>query len=418
MVETPVQRRVLYISYNSLIEPLGPTQILPYVLALSKAFELTVLSFDKAVRSRDEDARDTAATAERLSAHGVAWFRLRYHRRPSVPATAFDIAAGVLRVLRVHRRRPFDLLHARGYVPAAIACVAKKYTGVPFLFDVRGLQAEEYVDAGLWRKGGVPFRLTKLVEQWILHHTDGINTLTEAVRPILSEWSGLQRRSRMPPWSVIPTCVDLDRFRFDPEARTRVRSDLSIGNRPVLVYAGSIGTWYQLDEMLDFFVAARERWPGLFFLALVNRSPEVVERALQVRGVATGDCAVTWARHEDMPAYLSAADAAVAFVRPSLSKQSSSPTKYAEYLSCGLPFVATSGVGDVDALLSGSTAGVLVATHSGEAYAAAADQLRALAERRDRAGCRALAEREFSVVSRAFPAYRDLYVRILGNAAA
>jgi glycosyltransferase involved in cell wall biosynthesis len=413
-----VKRRVLYISYNSLIEPLGPTQILPYVIALAKMFELTVLSFDKPVRNPEEDARDTRATAALLSERGVAWLRLRYHSRPSVPATAFDVASGVWCAVREHRRRPFHLLHARGYVPAAIACTVKKLTRVPFLFDIRGLQAEEYVDAGLWEQGSIPFRLTKHAEQWILREADGINTLTEAVRPILCGFPGLRQRSALPPWTVIPTCVDLDHFKFDPVARRRIRVGLGAEGRPVLVYSGSIGNWYQLPEMLDFFIAAQDCWPGLFFLMLVNRSPEVVVAALEERGVPARDFAVLWARHEDVPAYLSAADAAVAFIRPSLSKQSSSPTKYAEYLSCGLPFAATSGVGDIDALLSGSTAGVLVPAHSRDAHVEAAKRLRVLAESRDRAGCRALAERQFSAVSRALPAYRDLYDRILSGAAA
>lgn len=409
---------MLFISYNSLIEPLGPTQIIPYVLALAGTFELAVLSFDKPVRTPEDDARDSAATAELLASRGVAWHRLRYHRRPSVPATAFDIVSGVVRVLREHRRRPFDLLHARGYVPAAIACVVKAWTGVPFLFDIRGLQAEEYVDAGLWAHRSLPFHLTKRVERWMLREADGINTLTEAVRPILRDFPGLRERRALPPWTVIPTCVDLDHFRFDAAARQRVRARLGLGERPVLVYSGSVGTWYQIDETLDFYVAARARWPNLFLLALVNRLPETVVRGLEERRVPSSDFTVIWARHDEVPEYLSAADAAVAFIRPSLSKQSSSPTKYGEYLSCGLPFAATAGVGDVDGLLAGSSAGVLVDAHSREAYEAAADRLRALAERGDRAGCRAVAEREFSVVSRALPAYRDLYLRILQGAAA
>ena len=412
------KRRVLFISYNGLIEPLGPTQVIPYVLALAGSFDLTVLSFDKPVRTPEEDARDSAATAALLAARGVAWLRLRYHRRPTLPATAFDIASGVVSVLRAHRRQAFHLLHARGYVPAAIAGIVKAVTGVPFLFDIRGLNAEEYVDAGLWKQGSLPFHLTKRVEQWILRRTDGINTLTEAVRPILREFPGLRDRAHLPPWTVIPTCVDLDHFRFEHAARQRIRARLGVQDRPVLVYSGSVGTWYQIDEMLDFYVAARERWPRLFFLALVNRMPEVVARGLELRGVPSTDFAVLWARHAEVPDYLSAADAAVAFVRPSLSKQSSSPTKYGEYLSCGLPFAATAGVGDTEALLSGSSVGVLIRTHSREAYAAAADRLHALADAGDRAACRAVAEREFSVMSRALPAYRDLYLRILHGAAA
>jgi glycosyltransferase involved in cell wall biosynthesis len=320
---------VLFISYNALIEPLGPTQILPYVCGLADTHDMVVLSFEKRVRSADEDARDTAHVDQILKARGIRWIRLPYHKRPSLPATLFDITRGITRVVGEHKRQPFDLVHARGYVPGAIAWGVKKRIGLPFLFDIRGLQADEYVDAGHWDPRGVKFRLTKRIEQAILRDADGIVTLTDAVRPVLREFDGLKERPTPPPWSVIPTCVDLEHFRFDAAGRERVRGQLGVGDRPVLVYAGSIGTYYLLDEMLDFYQAARERWPGLFLLALVNRSPETVTRALAARGVPSTDAAVTWARHADMPAYLSAADAGLAFVRPSPSKRSASPTKYA-----------------------------------------------------------------------------------------
>ena len=405
--------RVLFISYNALIEPLGPTQILPYVVRLGDSCEMVVLSFEKRVRSAEEDARDTRETEGLLSARGIRWIRLRYHKRPSLPATLFDIARGVLRIVREHRRQRFDLLHARGYVPAAIAWAVKKCVGVPFLFDIRGLHAEEYADAGHWDVRGLKFRLTKRVEQRILHEADGIVTLTQAIRPALQEFDGLKGRTPPPPWSVIPTCVDLEHFSFDAAGRQRIREELRIGDRPVLVYAGSIGTWYQLDEMLNFFQAARERWPRLFFLALVNRSPETVAGALAARGIGPDDYAAIWARHAEMPAYLSAADAGLAFIRPCLSKRSSSPTKYAEYLACGLPIVANSGVGDVDEFLARTGAGVIVAEHSSQAYQAAADRIRDLATAANRDRWRAVAQSEFSVVSRACPAYRDLYAGIL-----
>ncbi len=406
-------KRVLFVSYNSLIEPLGPTQILPYVRALAGTFALSVLSFEKPVRTVEEDARDTAATLAQLRANGIEWIRLRYHKRPSLPATVFDIVCGLFRIVREHRRRPFDLLHARAYVPAAIACGVKQWTGVPFLFDLRGLQAEEYVDAGLWKSGSLAFRLTKRVEQWLLREADGIVTLTEAVRPMLREFPGLRRRRVLPPWSVIPTCVDLDHFAFDSAGRERVRDSLGVGDRPVLVYSGSIGTFYLFDEMLDFYQAARERWQGLFFLALVNRSPALITQAFAARDVPSTDFAVTWVRHEEMPAYLSASDAAISFIRPSISKQSSSPTKYGEYLSCGLPLVASAHVGDVDVLLNGSDAGVLVSEYSPEAYQLAAKRLLTLVAAGSRNRCRELAEQEFSLNGRALPAYRNLYTRIL-----
>ena len=193
-----------------------------------------------------------------------------------------------------------------------------------------------------------------------------------------------------------------------------MRQERALGDRTVLVYAGSVGTWYLLEEMLDFFVEAKKRIPDLFFLLLINRSPEAVETAIRSRGIAASDVLVRWARHEEMPDYLSAADAGIAFIRPCLSKLSSSPTKYGEFLACGLPLVINAGIGDADTLVRNEQAGVLVRDCTPAAYGDAANDLGA-ALLRGRAHYRQIAERHFSLAERALPAYRELYSRILAR---
>ena len=59
--------------------------------------------------------------------------------------------------------------------------------------------------------------------------------------------------------------------------------------------------------------------------------------------------------------YLAAADFGISFIRPVPSKVSSSPTKIGEFLGAGLPVVCTSGVGDLDALVTRDV-GTLVRT--------------------------------------------------------
>src|SRR5213075_1766408 len=117
-----------------LIEPLGRTQVLPYVCGLAATHDMTVLSFEKRVRSAADDDRDTQEIDGMLAARGIRWIRLRYHKRPSLPATLGDILHGAVRVIREHRRRRLDLVHARGHVSAAIAWLVRKRAGVPFLF--------------------------------------------------------------------------------------------------------------------------------------------------------------------------------------------------------------------------------------------------------------------------------------------
>jgi glycosyltransferase involved in cell wall biosynthesis len=412
MTEPP---RVLYISYHGLLEPLGSSQVVPGVQALAADHRLTVLSFEKPVRGSQEDARDHQALAERLAAQGIEWLRLRYHKRPSLPATLYDIAQGLAAASRRHASAPWDLAHARGYVPGAIAWGLKRLFGLPYLFDVRGLQAEEYVDAGHWSPRGVKFRLTKWMEQRILREADGLVTLTEAIRPALRRFPGLAGRPALPPWAVIPTCVDLDRFRFDETERVRRRAELGVGDHLVLVYAGSIGTWYLLEEMLACFAAARALDARWRLLLLLNGDPAPARRALRRRGYEEGrEAFLRCARPEEVPGYLSAADAGIAFIRACFSKRSSSPTKYAEYLACGLPLIINAGVGDGDALVSRERAGVLVSSLEPETYRTAVQELQPFLGL-PRGHFRGIAERQFPLHGRAVPAYRALYRQLLSR---
>lgn len=333
---------VAYVSYNGLTEPLGASQVLPYVRELSAKYRFTLVSFEK---KDGPVARDAIDVESELRAHGNQWIRLRYHRAAGLLSKAWDIAYGAHVLRRLARRDAYRLVHARGYVPAAIAVRAGGGREVPYLFDIRGLQAEESVDAGTWPAGGLRYRLTKREERTLFARASGLVTLTQAVRPYLQEQPGLQGRDV--PWDVIPCCVDLEHFRFDPAGRASVRASLGLSDHHlVFTYSGSVGTWYAIDAAIRL---VREHAGG--FLLFLTLAPTNVVDAMCARERLPRDrYAVRAVSRAEMPRYLSASDVTVCPVRPSLSKKASSPTKVAESLACGVPVVGFRGVGDLDEL--------------------------------------------------------------------
>src|SRR6266542_4044076 len=89
-------RRVLYISYNGMLDPLGQSQVIPYLKELSKlGVQFTLLSFEREHADGVDGDQRCKTLDEELMPFGIKWHRLRYHQRPSIPATAFDVAAGI-----------------------------------------------------------------------------------------------------------------------------------------------------------------------------------------------------------------------------------------------------------------------------------------------------------------------------------
>jgi glycosyltransferase involved in cell wall biosynthesis len=351
-----------------------------------------------------------------MEADGIDWHRLKYHQRPSLPATIYDVLAGIRKGSQLVRNKGIELVHARSHIPATIALALKHRYGLKFIFDLRGLMADEYVDAGHWKKGGFPYRLTKAVERRAFRAADGLVTLTERIWPEIRDWEGLRGREIL--HEVVPCCADLDRFRFDPQEREMIRERLGLKDRYVVVYSGSIGGWYLTEEMADFFSALLQEYDDAHALWLTPTGHDMVRSLMTARGADPARYSVIASPPQEVRSYLSASEAGLAFIKPCFSKLASSPTKNAEYLACGLPIIINSGIGDSDSLVNEEGVGELVRSFSRDSYLAAASRLRTsftdAEETRNRT--RRVAERLFDVTGVGIKRYDRLYRNVLdGN---
>jgi glycosyltransferase involved in cell wall biosynthesis len=408
-------RRVLYISYNGMLDPLGQSQVLPYLRELSKAgVRFTLLSFERDAAWQPEGRIKCENLKRELATQGIEWHQLRYHQKPSLPATFYDVVAGVRYASKLVRRNRIEMVHARSNIPATIAHALKKRFGIKMIFDVRGLMAEEYTDAGHWREGSVAYRLTKTMERRTFRASDGIVTLTEAVWPHIKEWDGLRGRVGVA-HQVIPCCTDLERFKFNAEMRAARRAELGVHDRFLLVYSGTIGAWYLSDRMADFFVELLRQRADAHFLWLTLGVPETITELMRARGITASQYTVRGTASSDVASYLSASDAGLAFYKPGFSKLATSPVKVSEYLACGLPFAINAGIGDSDALVRDEHVGALVKDFTPPEYAQAAATLIQLAGDAEatRRRTRAVAEKLFDVRGIGVKRYSQLYKKVL-----
>jgi glycosyltransferase involved in cell wall biosynthesis len=380
------QPRVLYISYDGMLEALGQSQVLPYLRGLAgRGAAITLLSFEKApARKRSQDVSALRAS---LAAQGIEWVSRAYHKRPLLPATLFDVLNGLLIALALGRTRRFQIVHARSHVAAVIAWLLKGLLGTRFIFDLRGFLADERLEGGLWSERSLPYRLVKGMEQKFLSDADEVITLTERARELLRDWPGGGPRSV----TVIPTCVDLARF-------PSLGSSIPLGGRaPVLAYAGSLGTVYELDAMLRFFLCLRRRLPEARLLMLTSFRNEL-DSALRRIPVPAAALAVDFVPPGQVGERLAGCDAGLIFCKPGLGRLASCPTKVAEYLALGLPVVINDAIGDARQLIGDNGVGVVLSDFQESSCEKAADQLMDLWKDRELAArCRRVAEQSLSL---------------------
>lgn len=363
--------RALYLSYDGLTDSLGRSQVLPYIIGLRGCgHEFTIISFEKAGRY----AKDGDTIRQLLYRHGIEWHPLSYTASPPILSTVYDVLRLKHIVKVLHRENPFDLVHCRSYITSLAGLSLKRKYGLPFIFDMRAFYADERIDGGLWNLKNPIFRAVysyfKKKEQAFIQEADHTISLTSKAKDIILGWSHLKGQPL--PVTVIPCCADLTHFsaeNVDNDRLDDLRASLGIGSDDfVLAYLGSIGTWYMLPEMLDFFKVLCASRPNAKFLFITRNDPSEITQAAYERQIASDRIVIVSGEREEIPTLLGLAHLSIFFIRPVFSKSGSSPTKHGELLGMGLPVVANAGVGDVDSIIRSTGTGLLIGSFTIHEY--------------------------------------------------
>ena len=393
---------VLYVAYWGALEPLGRALVLPAVKRLSNlGARITLVTFEKpADRAR---ASDVKAVDDSLRAADVRWRPLTYHKRPTVPATALDIAHGVTRGVMEARAFKPDILHARTFVGGLMGLGLRRPTHAKLIYHNEGFYPDEQVDAGFWQAGSPQHRLARRLERRLYSQADAIVSLSHKGKEVIESIDAVQRKRT--PVIVVPSCVDLGHF-----ARHERASESPDALR--LVYVGNVGGRYMVDRIARFAYVARAQKPDARLQLLTAAGPDVVRAALASSELPGDAWSSKFVAYERLPDELARHDAGFCFHSHGLSAAGGSSTKVGEYWAMGLPVIATPGLGDVDDIIRRERVGVVVGDHSDDAYRATFEELQVLLKDPELAQrCRAAAEKHYGLDAacrRQLAVYRQL----------
>ncbi|HLV42553.1 MAG TPA: glycosyltransferase [Brumimicrobium sp.] len=406
-----IKQKILYLSYDGMTDSLGQSQVLPYLFGLAKkGICIHLISFEK-----KEYAKDIPRIKELCEENGVIWHPQNYTKKPPLISTLKDIKRMKKVAMNLHSTIKFDIVHCRSYISAIVGRFFQKKEGLKFIFDMRGFWADERVEGGIWNLSNPvfksAFRYFKSKELEFFSHADTIVSLTHNGKKEIESWGNLPHPLQI---EVIPCCVDLERF--DPK---NIKSDTiattreSLGiteNDFVLGYLGSIGTWYMLPEMLDFYVLLRQQKEKSKFLFLTQEAKEDIHEIAKEKGIPKDEIIVISTKHNEVPRYISIFNLSIFFIRPTFSKKASSPTKQGELMAMGIPIICNAGIGDTDKIIMDSSAGKVIQVMNPESY----ESCSLNTEKYDKEKIRDGAKRWYSLEA-GVEKYHEIYQRLLNS---
>ena len=332
-----------------MLEPLGQSQVLAYVKKLSIDNNFFLISFEK--NSDLIKKQDLEKLRLELKYVGINWYPLKYHKKPSTVATAFDIGLGLILGFYLIKRYKIEIIHARSYVACLIGYILKCLSKSKLLFDMRGFWADEKIDGNIWTINNKLYHITKQFEKLFLLNSDHVVTLTHSAVKEMKKFNYLD--NNFPVFSVITTCADLKHFK-----PLIINKDPLSSKFFTLGYIGSVGTYYMFDKVLECFILIKKIRPNAKLLIVNRGQHDFILNSINSHKIPSYWFELTTSTHSNMPSLMAKMDAGIFFIKPVFSKQASAPTKLAEFLGCGIPCLSNSNVGDVAPLLENEKVGV------------------------------------------------------------
>jgi glycosyltransferase involved in cell wall biosynthesis len=318
-----VNLRICYLTFDSLSEGVGQSQIVPLVFGLTElGHKVTVISFEK---------KSNPTLAMMLSDSNITWL--------SYPFGKPGIKGITRRVYLMTKNLPdADVYHCRSDLPV----IAMLFRGIrPFLWDVRGLWYEQKILIDQRPHSSFLYYFLRKIEKYAARNASAINVLANPILEVLKKRNHVIPKIR----TVIPTSVDLEKFR---------QQQLHVSNNMILL-SGTFNTFYDMETTLAILREFNKQGFEIEWARGFESNSDPIDESF---------VKVVTLEHTEMPAKIASSSFGIAVCRTDCVDvlKGVMPTKVAEFLSVGRPVIVSRGMGDLDRLISQSRAGIVIET--------------------------------------------------------
>jgi glycosyltransferase involved in cell wall biosynthesis len=400
-------KKILYITYDGLTDPLGQSQVIPYVEGLAdKGYDITIMSYEKPDRYKLFGKQIT----ERLELRKILWKPFRYHKRFSLFATLYDLLIGFFYLLFAIPGKKIKIIHCRSYIASILGLVFKKLYSTKFIFDMRGFWADERVEGNVFKKGAI-YNFFKWLEKQFLLNADATISLTRNAVHEIATWKYMTPNKAMK-LHHITTCCNIDEF--SQSFAYNIREN-KVEQPITFLYVGSIGPWHSPEKIKSFIHFVYNYLPYSKFKMIINWGASEMVEYIRERSYDLSRFTIESLTHDQIPEAIKGADIGFFFIPPTYWKKGCSPTKMGEMLAAGIPTITGHSIGDVDELVASSDIGFVLKEFSDIEYKVAVDHVLSLI-RQDKQQllyrCREVAEDYFSL-EKGVERYAGIYQSLL-----
>ncbi len=316
-----------YISYDGLLDPLGNSQILPYLEGLSdRGFKFVVLSFEKV----DREKKLINELNKRLKSKNISWIYLPFKKQFLGYFRRILKSCYVLN--KISKNKNIALFHTRGILTAIVYLFCR--LKCPLIYDIRAF-AGEYIDCRRVSSNSIFGYGLLFFEKVLINLSSGIVVLDESGFSYLRQnFKRLKAEIK-----IIPTCTDTKKFPVLEKLSENKNLEYYR-----FVFLGGARFPYRPDLALIFIKKLLENNINCKIDFINERDHYYIEKLCNDFNIPFENYDIFSLPQREVSTHLVNYHSGLIFNTSGAWRKMSSPTKLGEYLAAGLHIISLSGI--------------------------------------------------------------------------
>ena len=229
------------------------------------------------------------------------------------------------------------------------------------IFDARAAVLEEFHYTNSYKKNFIKKKIKhlqiKLAEQILIKISDKVFCVSNKLKEYFKE---KYRIFSVNKFLVIPGAADYNLFYYDDSLRAKYRKKLKIESGIALIYSGRLTMKWEIpDKIFEIYKLIFKSINNLILL-LITPDIEIGNSLKKKYKFSNRQIKIIKADYENVCNYLNAADFALMLRDDVKMNNVASPSKFAEYILCGLPVIITNNLGDFSKIIGINKYGFII----------------------------------------------------------
>jgi glycosyltransferase involved in cell wall biosynthesis len=329
-----IMRRILYFTLESIkLQPILSSQVIPLLKGLTKddEFKIDLLTIEPSGISYNVNA--------------IGMIHLKKENYLLILVKRFRYLRSLLQA--------YDIVHVRGYFPMVVMIMLRKSITAKIIFDMRGILPEEFK----LRSDSLKYKIYSLMFQYVerkaLAVADRIVVVSRRFRDHVTRKYPALEPDRIHVVRTFGNISHEDLVDFNLRAHYGLDEDSRL-----FVYSGSMEVWQKFPEIVEIFKMIKRHIKNAHLLVFTRQ----IEQANRILSTRLPDNAyrTDFVDTQKLNCYIRQCDMGFLLRDRHIVNLVSSPIKFNDYVSAGLPILISKRIGDSEDIVRKYNLGIMV----------------------------------------------------------